>query len=205
VFNSIKKAFLPRKGEIDRYLDVVTSIEGQISREEARRLIELAKSTIPGRVIVEIGTYRGRSTIALAFGSLLGNANRVYTVDPHVEFQGVLGGQFGPQDQEQLYRNLVSAGVGRIVAVVSLPSKATARCWTERNIGLLWIDGDHTYAAVREDYESWEPFIANGGIVAFHDSAVPGVEKALHELSQAKRIFPLGQTEALSWFKLIHG
>jgi predicted O-methyltransferase YrrM len=197
--------FLPRGGEIDRKLDVVMSIEGQISREEARRLIELARSTMPGRIIVEIGTYRGRSTIALAFGSLLGSANRVYAVDPHLEFQGVLGGWFDPQDQEELYRNLVRAGVGRIVAVVSLASRVVARCWAERNIGLLWIDGDHSYAAVREDYESWEPFVADGGIVAFHDSSVPGVVKVLHELSQEKRIFPLGQTEALSWFRLIHG
>jgi predicted O-methyltransferase YrrM len=203
VFNSLKKTLLSRRGDIDRFLHLVMSVEGQISRSEAHRLVELAKCTLPERAIVEVGTYRGRSTIALAFGSLLGSANRVYAVDPHVEFQGVLGGGFDPRDQEELYRNLVRAGVGKIVAVVSLPSKAAARCWTERNIGLLWIDGDHSEAAVLEDYESWSPFISDEGILAFHDSSVPGVKKVLYELSQAKKIFPLGQTETLSWFRLI--
>jgi predicted O-methyltransferase YrrM len=203
MFNLLKKTLLSRCGDVDRSLHIVMSVEGQISRGEARKLVELAKCTLPKRVIVEVGTYRGRSTIALAFGSLLGSANRVYAVDPHVEFRGVLGGGFGPQDQEELYRNLVWAGVGKIVAVVSLPSKAAARCWTERNIGLLWIDGDHSEAAVLEDYESWSPFISDEGILAFHDSSVPGVKKVLYELSQAKKIFSLGQTETLCWYRLI--
>lgn len=179
------------------------SVEGQISREEAKTLLKLARQIPPGRVVVEIGAYRGRSTIALAFGSSLGNATRVYAVDPHVAFQGVLGGRFGPEDQEVLYQNLAKSGVGKIVAVVSLASKAVARCWSESNIGLLWIDGDHTYEAVCEDYNSWEPFIAADGIVAFHDTAVLGVQKFLSEMTQVNKIYLLGQTESLSWFKPI--
>ena len=73
-------------------LDVAMSIEGQMSVNEIRVLIELAKTLSANETIVEIGTYRGRSAIALALGAKLGNRNTVYAVDPHVAFRGVRGG-----------------------------------------------------------------------------------------------------------------
>ena len=35
---------------------------------------------------------------------------------------------------------------------------------------MLWIDGDHTYDAVRQDIDDWTPFVAIGGFAAFHDT-----------------------------------
>lgn len=37
-------------------------------------------------------------------------------------------------------------------------------------VGLLWIDGDHSYAGVRRDFEDWFPKLEVGGYVAFHDT-----------------------------------
>jgi predicted O-methyltransferase YrrM len=186
---------------IEKYLNIVMSAEGQISRSEAAKLIELAKNTPPTTDIVEIGTYRGRSTIALAFGSLLGNSNRVYAIDPHVEFRGIFGGQFGPQDQAELYRNLLRARVGNIVAVVNLPSQAVAKSWSENNVGLLWVDGDHRYEAVRADYKAWYPFIRDDGVIAFHDSDAEGVKALINEITQSGAARYCGQLEMLSWFR----
>ncbi len=201
MFDGWKLFFKGRSDELGKYLDVVMSVEGEISRAEARKLIELGKNIAPNTVMVEIGTYRGRSSIALAFGSLLGSHNRVYAIDPHVEFQGVFGGEFGPQDKAKLYRNLVKAGVGDIVAVVSLPSVAVARSWSERNVALLWIDGDHRYEGVRADFESWCPFLGEGGIIAFHDRSAGGVERLIRELTEEGRIFLVGDVGSLSWFE----
>ena len=190
-----------REDELDKYLDIVMSVEGQISRAEGRKLIELARNVPAGEVIVELGTFRGRSAIALALGSILGTANRVYAIDPHVAFQGVFGGQFGPSDQAELYGNLVKARVGHIVAVVSLSSQAAAHTWTQKNVGLLWIDGDHRYAAVSADYNAWSRFVARDGLVAFHDRSAPGVEQLVGELVSNGRLLQVGNLEALSWFR----
>jgi cephalosporin hydroxylase len=38
-----------------------------------------------------------------------------------------------------------------------------------RTIDVLFIDGDHSYAGVKQDYDIYSPFVADGGFVLFHD------------------------------------
>jgi predicted O-methyltransferase YrrM len=176
-------------------------IEGQISPKELRVLVQLASKIIPDNVVVEIGTYRGRSTVALALGSRIGNGCRVYTIDPHFDYKGVKGGDFGPKDMAALYTNLTKSGVGETVAVVCLPSLASAKAWTEKNVGLLWLDGDHSYEGVRGDLEAWFPWLASDGMVAFHDVDAPGVKRLLDELRRDTRLEFGGTVGILSWMK----
>lgn len=184
-----------------RALAAAMSVEGQISRAECRQLFELARSVEPGRVIVEIGTYRGRSATALGLGTRSGNRCPVYAIDPHVEFTGVLGGQFGPQDQAALYANLTSAGVGDLVAVISLPSTTVARAWPQTDVGLLWVDGDHRYEGVLADVEAWYVHVGDFGIVAFHDAQTPGVERVIDQILSSRRVTSLGSVESMRWFR----
>ena len=39
----------------------------------------------------------------------------------------------------------------------------------DRQIGVLFIDADHNYEAVRRDFEFWSPFVAPGGYIVFDD------------------------------------
>ena len=72
--------------------------DGMIHPDECLLLIRLASQVREG-VIVEIGSYRGRSTIALAMGSFRGQAVPVYAIEPHENFTGVFGRRFGPADK----------------------------------------------------------------------------------------------------------
>ena len=36
-------------------------------------------------------------------------------------------------------------------------------------IDLLFIDGDHSYKGVKNDWEMYSPLVSKGGIIAFHD------------------------------------
>jgi hypothetical protein len=52
--------------------------------------------------------------------------------------------------------------------VIAARSAEVARFWTTP-LGMVFIDGGHTYEAARTDYECWSPNVALGGILAIHD------------------------------------
>jgi predicted O-methyltransferase YrrM len=65
--------------ELRRHL---LGVPGWLTDEEAAALYELAKACTGRGVIVEIGSFKGRSTICLGLGSQAGHAVPVYAVAP---------------------------------------------------------------------------------------------------------------------------
>lgn len=195
----------PRRG-LDAELELVESVEGWLAREEVALLIGLAERVPREQAIVEIGNYRGRSTTALALGARRGGGAQVYSVDPHVAFVGPLGGRFGREDQQELYANLARAGVGAFVSVVGLDSRAVAASWRGAPVGLLFIDGDHRYEAVRADLAAWQPHLAPGAVVAFDDADFPDVARAIAELEAAPGCWvPRGARGKVRWLQAAAG
>lgn len=47
--------------------------------------------------------------------------------------------------------------------------EALLRALEGRPVDFLWIDGDHSYAGVRRDFELYAPLVRPGGLIAFHD------------------------------------
>jgi len=154
-------------------LNLNESTEGMISEEEEVLLFELAKGVKDG-CIVEIGSYRGKSTIALAMGSMAGNKKTIYAIDPYVPFKGIYGGNFGPEDKKYFMANLIRTGCYSVVQVINLKSEEVARNWA-KPVELLWIDGDHTYEGVTKDWKSWNPYLTQNAKIAFHDSIDPNI------------------------------
>lgn len=182
-------------------LEAVMSVEGQISAAEAASLAQRAAELPAGRDVVEIGSFRGRSACALAVGSLRGARNAVYAVDPHDEFVGVKGGRFGPPDRAAFYAHLVRLGLGELVRLVALPSRRAARAWDAPTIGLLFIDGDHRYAAVRADFEAWYPRVCGGGWIGLHDADCVDVERLVDEVVASRRAAPHERVGLIQWLR----
>ncbi|HJQ84974.1 MAG TPA: class I SAM-dependent methyltransferase [Candidatus Binatia bacterium] len=165
-----------------RDLAKVRATGGRMTAAECEALYDLAREAKDG-CIVEIGTFRGKSTVACALGARAGGGARVWAVDPFIPFVGACGGRFGPGDKVALLRNLLLADVAEQVWMLHAPSTQAAAGWREP-IALLWLDGDHTYEAVRSDLDAWAPFVVAGGTVAFHDSLDPalGPRRLIEEL-----------------------
>jgi hypothetical protein len=47
--------------------------------------------------------------------------------------------------------------------------KAVKRALAGRALDFLFIDGDHSYAGVRQDFAQYGPLVRPGGLIAFHD------------------------------------
>jgi predicted O-methyltransferase YrrM len=140
-------------------------VEGWLSEAQGRALFDAAAAATGAGVIVEIGSWKGRSTTWLASGARLAG-QRVYAVDPH------RGSRENPAADtlQEFSDNLTRSGLSAVVEPMVMTSEeAAARI--HGPIELLFIDGDHSYEGVRRDAELWLPRLMNGGTVMFHDVA----------------------------------
>jgi MMP 1-O-methyltransferase len=138
--------------------ELIKDVPGWLSNEEGEALYELAQECTGKGVIVEIGSWKGKSTICLGLGSRAGNAVRVFAVDPHADYRH---GEFKD--------NIERAGIADLVTPVQGLSQQVADDFHEP-IELLFVDGSHDEDDVREDFEKWVPKVVDRGTVAFHDT-----------------------------------
>jgi glycosyltransferase involved in cell wall biosynthesis len=168
----------------------LSNYKGGVSVEEGLALNRYAADCTGGD-IVEIGSFRGKSAVALATGATQSRV-RVFCIEPHAEFTGVYGGKFGPQDRGAFYQVMLQTALFEQVALINLPSREAARAW-RRPIGLMFIDGDHSFRGVKGDFEAWDPHVCLGGIIAFDDATDPAIGPA----NLIERILTSGRYAAL--------
>ena len=181
-------------------LDRAQSVPGFIVENELRFLATLAACTPASGAIVEIGSFKGKSTVALATIAEKYALGQVVAIDPHV---GDLGVHAHKHDDtfEEFRASLKNAGVENQVEVHREFSRDAARGWN-RPIRLLWIDGDHTYAGCKEDFDLFSPFLADGGVVAFHDTlnTFEGpIRVFVEEVLRSDRFGACGFVHSISW------
>ena len=144
-------------------------IEGWLTEAQTARLAARAAGPRPPGAVVEIGSFRGRSTVVLARA-----AGEVVAIDPHG------GGDRGPQeiapdaalgdaDFAAFHANLAAAGVAERVRHVRKPS-AEAHGDVDGPISLLFVDGAHRFGPARADLAEWGARVAPGGVMLVHDA-----------------------------------
>lgn len=153
---------------MDEAWRLVDPTPGHLTEREARFLALMAACAPAAGTVVEIGSYKGRSTVGLAFVARTYGLGRVVTVDPHTSPSVTDPDEPGESSYETFQASLATAGVADAVEAHRARSRDLARGWI-RPIRLLWIDGDHTYAGVKEDLDLFRPCLVPGGIVALHD------------------------------------
>ncbi len=150
----------------------VADVAGWMTEDQARRLWDRAGALAAPALVVEIGSYQGRSAIVLARSAEPGV--EVVAIDPHA------GNDRGPQqihgeaeegqaDHDVFNANLEAAGVAdRIRHVRKMSDEAHGD--VEGPIDLLYIDGAHRYEPARNDIRDWGARVRPGGTMLIHDS-----------------------------------
>ncbi len=153
-------------------LAAAAALEGWMSPAQGERLWDEAAAVPAGGSIVEIGSYRGKSTVVLASAASKGVT--VTAIDPHA------GNDRGPRqihgrpdegqdDHDAFAANLEAAGVAAGVrhvrrfshhALDDVPGPAH----------LLYIDGAHRFRPARGDLVQWGAKVEPGGVLLVHDA-----------------------------------
>jgi len=183
----------------------VDGVEGWMTPGQGATLIDAARRCPPGGTIVEIGSFRGRSTIVLARAAA--ESVRIIAIDPHA------GNDRGPQeidgfaaeaagDHAVFVANLEAAGVTNRVRHLRMFS-GSALTEVEGDVDVLYIDGAHRYGPARADIRAWGSRVGDGGTMLIHDSfSSIGVTAAiLRELAFGSQFRYAGRSRSMTIYR----
>ncbi len=161
---------------------IVAPMDGWLSFHEGSFLYDTALKHASRGAIVEIGSWKGKSTIWLAHGVRDGKGDVVHAIDPHTgapEHQEIFKTK-NIWTFEEFQKNIKTAGIEKFVYPIVNHSENAAKNW-RKPVAFLWIDGAHAYEAAKLDFDSWFPHLIEGGMIAYHDSTYDDVRKVMRE------------------------
>ena len=180
-------ADVARVAECLQLVERFKHVEGWLSPVEGYLLYRLARDGEGEGAIVEIGSWMGLSTAWLAAGSKAAGRERVHAVDvfdggPMLKELDVIRNE--GTTYHRFTENLEGLDLFDHVEPILAESSAAAQRWTQGAIRLLFIDGDHRYPAVKQDFDLWSPHVVAGGLIVLDDVSehYPGVMQLYNEV-----------------------
>jgi MMP 1-O-methyltransferase len=162
-----------------RLKKVADGAKGFMPPKEAQALWDAAWAMAPHGVILEVGTYCGKSATWLGAAAQL-RGGRVVTVDHHRGSEENQAGwehhdpslvdpETGMIDTLPFFRKTMhAAGLEDTVTVIVGHSSTVASLWSTP-LAMLFIDGGHAEEPAQNDYSGWAQFVMPHGVLAIHD------------------------------------
>jgi hypothetical protein len=152
-------------------------VDGTTSAANCRLLYYLA-ATAPQGEIVEVGSYKGKSTVWLVEAARR-RGMHVTSIDPFIK----------PGGEEGFRRTAERFAFGPLVTSHKALSHDIGATWSQP-ISMLWVDGCHEFPAVMQDITDFTPHLVSGAAAVFDDARsdqFPGVVQAIQTLIQDDR------------------
>jgi MMP 1-O-methyltransferase len=158
---------------------VADDAKGFMPPDEAEALWDAAWAMAPAGVILEVGTYCGKSATWLG-AAAASRDGRVVTIDHHRgseenqagwehHDQTLVDPTIGLMDTLPFFRNTMhAAGLEDVVVAIVGHSTTVATVWNTP-LAMLFIDGGHSDEYAQNDYTNWADFVVPQGVLAIHD------------------------------------
>ena len=176
--------------------------EGYLSEREGRFLIAAVALSPALGTNIEIGSFKGRSTICIARACKRYELGKLVAVDPHTSPSSTDPSLRGPTSSfDDFERNVREAGVADVVQSERKFSHEIGTTWAQP-IRFLWIDGDHTYEGARSDVLLFRRLLAPGAVVAMHDvlgTHYGSLRTFVEDILDSKDFGPAGFCGSIGW------
>lgn len=177
-FLPAKLRFFGRTATTSFKLAPYIEIQGFLSESEAQKLFSSAsglKESSP--IIVEIGSHLGKSSFVLAKALQGKGGGKLYCIDPfdgsgditavsHYQKKEILGEKTLFQE---FIKNIKKNRLEAYIYPKQGMSHEVIKTFPEDKIDMVFIDGNHDWESVRQDYLDWVPKLKTGGVLAMHD------------------------------------
>lgn len=160
-------------------------------------------------VIVELGSWTGGGALLMApFLIRKKSFHAVDTFNAHLMPDEYVQNYLKGRKHLDVFNENISPIKKRVVVHQGLTNDVAAAWPKGLAIDLLFIDADHSYKGVSEDWRNWRPFVRKGGIIVFHDYYFDvdkyghaGVRKFVDELNADGKIQKtFCSIEGLAWY-----
>jgi len=157
-------------------------VHRSVRAAEIQHLSWLGSQVPENATIVEIGSYKGISTIALALGARSANKSfTLHAIDPWQKGAGKISKRYTRAEVfPRFVENVAAFGlINQIIPIMAFSQEAFKFLCDP--IDLLFIDGSHKFLDVNSDYTKWSKRVCIGGRIALHDygSKWPGVDEVV--------------------------
>jgi predicted O-methyltransferase YrrM len=191
-------------------LERCRAIKGWLEEDEARMLYKHASELGPIGPLLEIGSFHGKSTVVLGLAAK-SVGTRVVAVDPHEGINYRQGDipplpHLGGPSFDSFQANLQAAGVEDVVEALVMSSIEAFGVTRDRDsFSFVFVDGNHGYEHVRQDFDLWSQRLIPGGVIAFHDAngKMPGPPRVVAEVRERADFEFLSLVEQLASFRKV--
>jgi predicted O-methyltransferase YrrM len=156
--------------------------EGFLQRDEGPLLYHVASQVKKG-CIVEVGSWKGKSTVWIGW-AIKDSKKKTpfYAVDPHTGSKEHQVKKKKVWTFDEFKTNIKNGKVTSVVKPLVMTSEQAVQK-VQGPVGFVFIDGDHSLDAVKNDFTLWFPKVMVGGVMAFHDTTNwPGPKKVTRDL-----------------------
>jgi len=153
-------------------------IHGFLTEAEAQKLF----SSVSGiqeknPILVEIGSHQGKSSVVLAKALEARGGGKLYCIDPFDGSGDIAATPHYKNDLDsggatlfqKFTKNVKKNKLASYIHPIQGLSHEVVKKFPEPHIDMIFIDGNHDWECVRQDFLDWVPKIKPGGVLAMHD------------------------------------